>query len=978
MPAFQGGNSAVAAALVLAALAFLLAAVALAGVERYDYDPLGRLIRTVDSSGQVTEYVYDAAGNILEVRRAGSAQQLAPTVQSSAPDALRRGESVAVHVAGTNFTGARLSVPNAGLSATQVRIAVGTLDFQLSASLDAPLGSQTFSVVSSTGSASFAVRVDPVLPTLQVSPVPLAVAPDGIDRAFALTLSNADGISHTLNLAVSDPAVAGVSPASLTIAAGATQAQATVRGLSAGNATLAITSPTLAAVSTPLYVTADFRGINTSYARTVGVVLQQPAQPSVRSVDPLLGANLGVLRPPFIQALLPNVLIVGTGPTELVVAGGGLESATGLSIVPAEGLTLGSVTVDANGTAVRVPITVAANAPTVMRQVVLAGPSAPYRAATAEADRLLITLPPPEVTSVEPIVAAPGTSGLTFFVRGRNLQGAQASFSPSTGIAVGASPQVSADGTQLTLALDVALNAPLGDRVVTVTTPGGTSSIAASPSNTFSVVNQLVGTVTPVSAAPLGVTLQADSIPAPQPLSLPSPNVGVALGSVILGVSPAAGVIGSGVDVVLSGNGLAGVTAVQFASGEGLTVAAPVPAADGQSVSVHVDIASSAPQTLRGIRVLAGATVIPFSQAGSAVFLVSAPRPRVDSISPIYLEVGAPAVTLSVRGANFQSASQVRVTPSTGVAVSTPPQVSADGTQALVNISAVSGTATGARVVTVVTPGGESAADATPATILTLVSSAGPSIAPIAAPLVRAIVQTAPEPTQIALGPIGAPLLGIELQQAPASTPSSLFLANPTVSVAYGAAAIRVQVPALVPGAAGTLTISGFNLLSVNSVTLNPPDGISLGAPQVSLDGTQVSLTFAVAANAPSGPREVVVSAGGVRVAFFGAAASRLYVATGAPSIDSLTPILAAQGSVVTLTVRGQNLQAASAVAAQPGDGLAFEPAPSVDSGGTQLVIRFTIAPSAPIGPRVIQVLTPGGISSGNAAPANTFTVTSP
>ncbi len=164
----------------------------------------------------------------------------------------------------------------------------------------------------------------------------------------------------------------------------------------------------------------------------------------------------------------------------------------------------------------------------------------------------------------------------------------------------------------------------------------------------------------------------------------------------------------------------------------------------------------------------------------------------------------------------------------------------------------------------------------------------------------------------------------------------------------------------------------------MNSVTANPPDGIALGAPQVSLDGTQVSVTFSVATSAPVGPREVVVSAGGMRVPFFAASAARVYVAAGAPSIDSITPILAAQGSIVTLTVRGQNLRGASAVTAQPADGLGFEPTPAVDSTGTQIVIRFTIAPSAALGPRVIRVVTPGGITSSDAAPANTFTVISP
>src|SRR3954470_13160742 len=54
-----------------------------AAQERYDYDALGRLIRVIDEQGRVTQYVYDAAGNILQVITGGTAQ--APTVTSIAP-----------------------------------------------------------------------------------------------------------------------------------------------------------------------------------------------------------------------------------------------------------------------------------------------------------------------------------------------------------------------------------------------------------------------------------------------------------------------------------------------------------------------------------------------------------------------------------------------------------------------------------------------------------------------------------------------------------------------------------------------------------------------------------------------------------------------------------------------------------------------------------------------------------------------------
>jgi YD repeat-containing protein len=78
-----------------------------AATQRFDYDPLGRLVPHVDSDGQVTEYVDNAVGNVLEVHRAGTADQLVATIQSVAPASARRGQAIAVHAIGTNFTGAR-------------------------------------------------------------------------------------------------------------------------------------------------------------------------------------------------------------------------------------------------------------------------------------------------------------------------------------------------------------------------------------------------------------------------------------------------------------------------------------------------------------------------------------------------------------------------------------------------------------------------------------------------------------------------------------------------------------------------------------------------------------------------------------------------------------------------------------------------------------------------------------------------------
>lgn len=54
---------------VLLCLLLIGSSAAFAATDSYQYDPLGRLVQWTDSQGRVTEYRYDAVGNILEVRR---------------------------------------------------------------------------------------------------------------------------------------------------------------------------------------------------------------------------------------------------------------------------------------------------------------------------------------------------------------------------------------------------------------------------------------------------------------------------------------------------------------------------------------------------------------------------------------------------------------------------------------------------------------------------------------------------------------------------------------------------------------------------------------------------------------------------------------------------------------------------------------------------------------------------------------------
>lgn len=344
------------------ALLWLFATGAWAVADRYDYDALGRLIRWVDETGQLTEYRYDAVGNLLRVLI--EAQPPALSVGSVVPDVVRRGDTRDILVTGTALAGARLSASGPGLSVSGFSGTAEAATFNLRVSETAALGPQRFILDNALGHAELTIRIEPVLPRLSAIPLPLAVPPDGVERGFAVTLSNQDSRNHTVALAVADTAIATVSPASLTIPAGQTQATALIAGRQAGITALALSAAGLAGTSVPVFVTGDFVGTNTSTAPLVGVMLQaEPSPPVGRSFGPLTSPAVGVSRGALLRNLSPGVVAQGDGPLDLLIAGQGLGQVSGLQILPADGLTLGQPTVRTDGSGVSVSLSAAADAP---------------------------------------------------------------------------------------------------------------------------------------------------------------------------------------------------------------------------------------------------------------------------------------------------------------------------------------------------------------------------------------------------------------------------------------------------------------------------------------------------------------------------------------------------------------------------------------------------------------------------------------
>ncbi len=918
-------------------------------------------------------------------------------VQSLAPPVLTVTSTKLVDVVGSNFSLTISSSNFAGAGGLTVSLSSSNASVTtVPATAIIPAGAKTVNVpvpALATGNAtvtaqavgfvsgSAALTVRPVTQNMSVSPLPVAIPPDNIPRQITLKLAAVDAIDHVFTVSAADTTVATVGAASLTISAGQTSVQLQVTGKKEGSTSISFVSSTLGTVVVPVYVTVEYAGINMSYAPLVGVVKESSTTPTPeQNISLLSSPNVGVAFGKYITGMSPNLLTIGTGPTTVTINGEGLQNATSASIAPADGLTIGTYSANPDGKSLTVPVTVAANAATTLRQVIVSSSSGQYKATTPGADRLLISLPAPEVTSVEPLFAVPGTNAMTLVVRGRNFQNAQSvSFTPAEGIVVGGAPTVSADGTQLTATLSIAASAMRGARVVLVTTPAGPSDSVASSYNIFTLVSQVQDAITPIASPLVGLVKEVIvPPPASQTLDLSSVVLGIAKGATISGVTPSVGAIGDTVPMTITGNELQNVTAVQFDPNTGLTVGTPVVAADGKSLTVSVVVDVAAPLGVRSLKVLAGTTALPFSKADSGAFKVILPLANITSVEPIVVPIPSTALTLVLNGSNFQNASEIRITPNTGVTIANPPTINANGTLATVPITVAAAATAGNRVVSIVTPAGESSLVVTVANTATLTGNPGSTYGPLTSPIVGLVKETvAAPPATTQISPT-TPIVGVVLEPA-AVAPTPVILnvlqTSPQVGVLYGSAAFTLAPEGLLAGSSGTLTVTGIGLDAVTSASASPATGVTLGALQTSPDGTQLAIPVTLAADAAVSSRWITLNRSGGTVSFAKPGANSFWIATALPALDSVSPILGHQGTTeATFTLRGTNLQNSTAVVAEPADGITFG-VPVVDATGTVLTVGMVIDAAAPTTARVIRVSAHGVMSSAIAVPANTFTV---
>jgi hypothetical protein len=398
------------------------------------------------------------------------------------PDSIRSGETKTFQVSGSNFEGVKITTSDPTLVVNQVVVAAdgASLSLSLTALAGLPVGTQTLTFTNNSVSGA-AASVDLIVveppPSLFALPAPMGVPPDATARQYALKLSAPDSVDHTIALSIANTTMVTVSPSSIVIGAGQTEAAFELRGLKVGETALSVTSTTLGTLSMPVYVSTEFAGARAAYSKILGLVLEDdaPVTQAATSVSPVLGVVVGED-----QTAQPQTIGL---VTQLGVILEEVAAPTTFDVNSLTGTTLGVLFED-SVTTVPASIDVLAGVPL---GVILQEDATPTASDVMSIAPTLGVALPPVATSIEPSSMNAGASG-TLVVRGIGLAPVTAiKVVPSDGITLGAF-EVSADGSTLSVPVTISSTAPATVRDVVLEMSSGQIQFADPAADRFSVV----------------------------------------------------------------------------------------------------------------------------------------------------------------------------------------------------------------------------------------------------------------------------------------------------------------------------------------------------------------------------------------------------------------------------------------------------------------------------------------------------------
>ncbi|MBR0848152.1 IPT/TIG domain-containing protein [Bradyrhizobium diazoefficiens] len=592
-------------------------------------------------------------------------------------------------------------------------------------------------------------------------------------------------------------------------------------------------------------------------------------------------------------------------PTVTVVSPASGGVGTSVSIIGTDFLTATAVTFGATAAtsfSIFGPNQITATAPAGTGTVDIRVTNPLGTSTTSTADQYTY-IPPPVVTSISP-TTGPVAGGTTVAITGTNLTGV-------TAVTFGATPAAS---FTVNSATSIIATSPAGTGVVdvTVTAPGGTSATLAADQFTY--------------------------------IARPT----------ISSVSPAAGPLGGGTSVIITGADFSGATSVHF----GLTLAPSF------TVDLATQITATAPAgtgtvDVRVITPIGGTSAI--SPTDQFTYVAA---PTVTSISPTSGPGGGGA-TVTITGTGFSTATAVTfgATAASSFTISSSTQ-----------IIATSPPGTGTVDIRVTNPGGTSATSAAdqytnipPPTVTSISPTAGPSAGG------TTVTITGTNFTGVTTVTFGA-------TAATSFTVNSATSITATAPAGFGVVDIKVTTPG---GTSATSAADQFTFVSPPAISsISPTAGPTGGGTTVIITGTSLSAATAVAFGATAATAFTVNSATqitatsppgtgtvDVRVttplggtSAVSAADQFTYVV--APAVTSIAPTSGPGNGGTSVTITGTGLSTATAVTFGGIAASSF----TVNSS-TQL----TATSPAGAGTVDIRVTNPGGISATSAADQFTY-----
>ncbi|MFQ5804189.1 MAG: IPT/TIG domain-containing protein [Candidatus Methylomirabilales bacterium] len=415
---------------------------------RYFYDDLGRLSGVVDQQGNAARYVYDAVGNILEIRRTNVADfpgNVAITFFD--PDQGQVGTMVTI--VGAGFS----PVPSDNQVTFNGTPAAVTASTSQTITTAVPAGATTGPIAVTTPLGSATSRENfTVLKAFAVIPEEADVVLDGsVGFQAILDGTPTSAVTWRVNGTV------GGSPEQGTI---------TPDGIYTAPTAL----PSIQPVRVEAVLNANPAQVARATVRVVGQAAGLIAAPAV---------TVGVIQATAAQAASGPVTVKVIQPTEAQAAAGPVT--VGVVQSSAAQASAGPVTVGViQSTAAQAtsgPVTVALTS---------------EEGAQALSGPLSVT-GGPVVTAVAPASGAAGSIDLPVTITGVNLQGATGiqwvregrADSTLTATAITPAP----DGTTATFTVTISATAPLGPRVLRMVTPQGTSTVFDIGTNIFTVTS---------------------------------------------------------------------------------------------------------------------------------------------------------------------------------------------------------------------------------------------------------------------------------------------------------------------------------------------------------------------------------------------------------------------------------------------------------------------------------------------------------